>query len=93
MLKKDEWKTDVVPEMMDGKNIADFFDPDIEARLEALETEEAAAAAAWETEKAQRQGQIEPVDEVGWVGLSYGCVELVDGRVGRWARVFGRVGV
>lgn len=29
-----------MPEIMDGKNIADFIDPDIEERLEALEREE-----------------------------------------------------
>ncbi|GAA97482.1 uncharacterized protein L969DRAFT_43817 [Mixia osmundae IAM 14324] len=40
LLKKDEWKYDVVPEVMDGKNIADFVDPDIFARLEELEKEE-----------------------------------------------------
>lgn len=29
-----------MPEIMDGKNIADFIDPDIEEKLEALEREE-----------------------------------------------------
>ncbi len=29
MLAKDEWKYDAVPEIMDGKNILDFIDPDI----------------------------------------------------------------
>ena len=36
-----QWRTDVIPEIIDGKNIADFVDPDIEARLDALEAEEA----------------------------------------------------
>jgi nucleolar GTP-binding protein len=40
LLKKDEWKYDVAPEIMDGKNIADFIDPDIEAKLAELEKEE-----------------------------------------------------
>ena len=31
---------DVMPEIMDGKNIADFIDPDIAEKLEALEREE-----------------------------------------------------
>ena len=31
---------DVIPEIMDGKNIADFIDPDIAEKLEALEREE-----------------------------------------------------
>jgi len=39
-LRNAEWKFDVVPEIMDGKNIADFVDPDIEARLQQLEAEE-----------------------------------------------------
>eukprot|EP01046_Picozoa_sp_COSAG06_P031128 COSAG06_NODE_3004_length_5970_cov_2.540112_4_plen_571_part_00 len=39
-LSNPEWKTDHVPEIMDGKNIADFIDPDILERLEELEREE-----------------------------------------------------
>ena len=35
-----EWKMDRMPEIMDGKNIADFIDPDIVEKLEALEREE-----------------------------------------------------
>ena len=31
---------DTIPEIMDGKNIADFIDPDIAEKLEALEREE-----------------------------------------------------
>ena len=40
MLEKSEWKFDIMPEIMDGKNIADFIDLDIEEKLEALEREE-----------------------------------------------------
>ena len=40
MLENDEWKNDVMPEIMDGKNIADFIDPDILEKLDALEREE-----------------------------------------------------
>ena len=29
-----------MPEIVDGKNVADFIDPDIEEKLEALEREE-----------------------------------------------------
>ena len=39
-LSNPDWKTDHVPEIMDGKNIADFIDPDILERLEELEKEE-----------------------------------------------------
>lgn len=40
LLADDSWKYDVMPEIMDGKNVADFIDPDIAAKLEALEREE-----------------------------------------------------
>eukprot|EP00736_Rhodelphis_marinus_P004017 Rmarinus@m.25921 len=40
-LKDEEWRHDVIPEIMDGKNVMDFWDDaDIEARLDALEKEE-----------------------------------------------------
>jgi len=40
MLENPDWKYDEVPEIMDGKNIADFVDPDILKRLDELEEEE-----------------------------------------------------
>ncbi|KAH7107413.1 GTP binding protein 4 [Auriculariales sp. MPI-PUGE-AT-0066] len=40
LLSNDEWKYDIMPEIFDGKNVADFIDPDIMERLEALEREE-----------------------------------------------------
>merc|ERR1712137_177380 len=40
MLEDVNWKYDVVPEIMDGKNIADFVDADILRKLEDLEKEE-----------------------------------------------------
>lgn len=40
MLADDSWKDDAIPEIMEGKNVADFIDPDIAERLEALEREE-----------------------------------------------------
>ncbi|KAF8196539.1 P-loop containing nucleoside triphosphate hydrolase protein [Pholiota molesta] len=40
LLANPEWKEDIIPEIMDGKNIADFIDPDIAEKLEALEREE-----------------------------------------------------
>ena len=40
MLEKDEWKYDVAPEIMDGKNIADYVDKDILDKLEDIEREE-----------------------------------------------------
>jgi nucleolar GTP-binding protein len=41
ILEEDEWRYDTIPEFMDGKNVLDFFDADIEERLQALEAEEA----------------------------------------------------
>ncbi|GAA5884841.1 hypothetical protein JCM6882_007117 [Rhodosporidiobolus microsporus] len=40
LLKNDDWKYDTIPEIQDGKNVADFIDPDILAKLEELEEEE-----------------------------------------------------
>ncbi|KAI8093450.1 GTP binding protein 4 [Halteromyces radiatus] len=40
LLADDDWKYDVIPEFMDGHNVADFIDPEIEEKLEALEREE-----------------------------------------------------
>ena len=45
-LENDGWKYDIMPEIMDGRNVADFVDPDIEAQLAQLEKEEDALAAA-----------------------------------------------
>lgn len=39
-LKDDSWKFDTIPEIINGKNIADFVDSDILAKLEQLEREE-----------------------------------------------------
>ena len=40
LLANDDWKYDKIPEILNGKNVADFIDPDIEAKLDALEKEE-----------------------------------------------------
>lgn len=40
MLEDDSWKYDTIPEIRNGKNVADFIDPDILDKLEALEAEE-----------------------------------------------------
>lgn len=44
-LEDEDWRWDAIPEIMDGKNVIDFYDPDIEERLRALEEEEAALEA------------------------------------------------
>ncbi|KAG6557806.1 hypothetical protein Mapa_000573 [Marchantia paleacea] len=61
MLADDDWKNDIVPEIMDGHNIADFIDPDILLRLEELEREEEEREAA-----AEAEGEVEmDEDELG----------------------------
>lgn len=40
LLENDEWKNDKVPEIVEGKNVADYIDPDIEQKLADLEVEE-----------------------------------------------------
>jgi nucleolar GTP-binding protein len=39
-LKDETWRFDDIPQIMNGKNMADYVDPDIDAKLEALEKEE-----------------------------------------------------
>ncbi|CAE7581751.1 unnamed protein product [Symbiodinium sp. CCMP2592] len=41
ILEDPSWKYDMVPEIMDGHNIVDFVDPDIDKKLQELEREEA----------------------------------------------------
>lgn len=44
-LDRKEWAYDIMPEIVDGKNIADFVDPDIQEKLQQLEVEEEAREA------------------------------------------------
>lgn len=40
LLEDDSWKEDVMPEILNGRNVYDFLDPDIIQKLKALEEEE-----------------------------------------------------
>ena len=40
ILENPDWKYDIMPEIMDGKNVGDFIDKDILQKLEKLEREE-----------------------------------------------------
>lgn len=40
LLEDEEWKNDIMPEVLEGKNVYDFLDADIVAKLQALEDEE-----------------------------------------------------
>lgn len=63
MLEDDEWKYDIMPEIYNGKNIADFIDPEIEAKLAELEREEEELEAQWEAGRMDRAPQEEDLDE------------------------------
>ena len=64
MLENDEWKNDIMPEIMDGKNIADFIDPDILEKLDALEREE---------EKLEAEGFYESESEMVRCSACFRC--------------------
>lgn len=55
MLADPSWKEDIIPEIWEGKNIADFIDLDIAEKLEALEREE---------EKLQAEGFYDDEEEM-----------------------------
>lgn len=77
MLKDDDWRFDRIPEIMDGKNIADFIDPDILTKLDALEREEEQRVAALEAELAALDAADRARDDFE-ESLSSGEEELVD---------------
>ena len=62
LLQDDSWKKDIMPEIIDGHNIADFIDADILQRLEDLEREEDERDAEG---LANREDEEMNVDELG----------------------------
>eukprot|EP00892_Ulva_mutabilis_P011768 jgi/Ulvmu1/8964/UM005_0055.1 len=50
LLEDDAWKYDIMPEILDGHNVADFIDPDIDAKLAELEREEEVLEEQWQAE-------------------------------------------
>ena len=71
MLADPEWKMDIMPEIMDGKNIADFIDPDILEKLDALEREE---------EKLQADGFYDSEEEMVSPILVFSAPFLIERR-------------
>lgn len=67
-LENDEWKFDAIPEIMDGKNIADFIDPDIDKKLASLEMEEDQLIAEAEAAAMGRDDSDLDSDEEALVG-------------------------
>lgn len=57
ILANDEWKEDIMPEILDGHNVYDFIDPDILLRLEELEREEGLRQAEEEGDDFVMDGQ------------------------------------
>ncbi|KAI0597924.1 nucleolar GTP-binding protein 1 [Biscogniauxia sp. FL1348] len=55
ILENPEWKYDRIPEIFDGKNVADYIDPEIDAKLQALEEEE---------EQLEAQGYYDSDEEI-----------------------------
>jgi len=62
LLEKDEWKYDKPPQFYLGKNVADYYDPDIERKLAELEAEE--------DKLLELEGLGEMEEEEGEVGLA-----------------------
>ncbi|KAF8590922.1 P-loop containing nucleoside triphosphate hydrolase protein [Ramaria rubella] len=71
LLANEEWKDDRIPEIMDGKNIADFIDPDIAEKLEALEREE---------EKLQAEGFYDSDEDIFDSDDEREAAELADAK-------------
>ncbi|XWS73539.1 hypothetical protein CRYUN_Cryun02cG0138200 [Craigia yunnanensis] len=55
ILANDEWKEDILPEILDGHNVYDFIDPDILVRLEELEREEG----LWQAEEEDTEFEMD----------------------------------
>jgi nucleolar GTP-binding protein len=61
-LKDESWKFDTIPEIINGKNIADFVDADILTKLEQLEREEEQIVAELEASK-MGEDELSDLDE------------------------------
>eukprot|EP01080_Neovahlkampfia_damariscottae_P010466 gene10466-2988_t len=57
LLKDEDWKEDIIPEIWEGKNISDFVDPDILEKLDQLEEEE--------------RNRLEEEEDIDWLDEDY----------------------
>merc|ERR1712029_779047 len=76
---KEEWKYDVIPETWQGHNIADFIDPDIMEKLEALEKEEEARERAgfYDSEESEEDESYAEIKELaGKIRYKKGCMKV-----------------
>ncbi|KAK0543336.1 Nucleolar GTP-binding protein 1 [Tilletia horrida] len=76
-LKNEEWKYDVIPEIWEGKNVADFVDPDILERLDALEREEERFGAEGFYDDLEGEGEEDEDEET--LALR-GAAEVIEAR-------------
>ncbi|KAK2964398.1 putative GTP-binding protein 4 [Blattamonas nauphoetae] len=60
IVENEDQRWDIIPEFLDGKNIADFVDPDIDAKLAALEEEEAILVE--EENRMRENGELDDFD-------------------------------
>ncbi|KAL7519339.1 hypothetical protein ACHAWX_004106 [Stephanocyclus meneghinianus] len=65
-----EWRFDAIPQILDGKNIADFVDPDIEEKLRLLEEEEEQLLAEYEAANMERMNDDDSLDEMEKVAVN-----------------------
>ena len=56
VLEDPDWKDDIWPEIMDGKNVFDFIDPDIREKLLKLEAEEEELEKEYASKKKKKTG-------------------------------------
>lgn len=67
MLDDPRWKYDIAPEIMNGMNVWDYVDPEIEKKLLELEKEEDERLGAMEPEEALGEEEAEDLQELGQV--------------------------
>ena len=76
MLEKEEWRYDQFPEFYNGSNVLDFYDPDIERKLDALEKEEAEILAREKEENDMMDGVESDEDGIGMEELKQSLAEV-----------------
>mmetsp|Transcript_3870 Transcript_3870/g.7552 ORF Transcript_3870/g.7552 Transcript_3870/m.7552 type:complete len:728 (+) Transcript_3870:127-2310(+) len=59
-----EWRFDAIPQILDGKNIADYVDPDIDEKLRLLEEEEDQLQKEYEAANLERMNDDDSLDEM-----------------------------
>lgn len=63
ILANDDWKEDIMPEILDGHNVYDFVDPDILQRLEELEREEGISEKVEEEDLEMDENELTPEEQ------------------------------